>query len=134
MSIKLALAQGGHGSLLKLQAMDEEEVTIQAAAYTDSTLQIPANTVAIVATRTTTSIPGVSSYSIGISGNTSAWGSGISATSGGTNAQGVLSGGFGIFVGTSDIEVRITPNTTPSGSTGKVRLQVFYFEAVPPTG
>lgn len=127
------MCYGDYGGFLKMQQIAEEEVTIAAAAYTDSTLQLPAGCVAMVGTRTTVAIPGTSTYSVGIAGDTSCWGSGVGSTANSTNLLVALTSGLGVYVGSSAIEVRITPDTTPSAATGKVRIHAMYFLLQPPT-
>lgn len=126
------LARGVSGGFLRVAETEEEEITIAAAASTDSTLTIPEGALALVGARCTVDIPGTASFSVGTSANASAWGSGVTSTAGNDNQLVAATNGW-VFISGSALAVRITPNTTPSAATGKVRIQVFYYQVQPPT-
>ena len=103
----------------------EELITIDAAASTDGSVlsQIPTNAIVdSVLVRVVTAIPGAATFDVGVSGATSRFISGVSV-SGGTTAGG--SDSSNTYYDSAAF-IRITPNTTPSGATGRVRVTVFY--------
>ena len=112
----------------------EEEVTIAAAAYTDSSANFPAYCLPLSCTaRVKTAIAGGSTatvFNVGISGNTNKFtptttvGVAAGSTGGGMSEDHAL-------VGASAIAVRLTPDQTPA--TGKVILHGVYELAVAPT-
>jgi hypothetical protein len=106
-----------------------ELTPIAAAASTSTTIRIPANALVFaVSTRVVTPLPGTTSYSVGVSGAATRYGSGISSTSGttypGTND--------GLRYYASDTAVVITPNNTPSDGTGQIRVTIHFLEVTPP--
>jgi len=122
-------ALGAHGQSCAWKTL-EQLVTIAVAAYTDTTIEIPAGALAIaVPTRVTALIPTAATYDVGVVGATTRYGTGILVAAGTTSK------------GTNDAlryyaaatKIRITPNLQPVNDTGRVRVTVFYLEVTPPT-
>lgn len=131
---ELRTLEGLFGGSLKFMQW-EEEVTIAAAAYTDSTSTFPVGSVPLSCTaRVKTAIAGGSTatvFDVGISGNTNKFTHGSGTI---TVAAGSKGGGLSedhVDVASSAIAVRITPDQTPA--TGKVILHAIYLLAVAPT-
>lgn len=107
-----------------------ELTTIAAAAFTDTTFQIPAEAVVFGASvYVDVAIPTATTFSYGVAGATTRYGSGISTAI--TTAH----------PGASDLprhyptltKIRITPNATPATNVGRVRVTVPYYRIVPPS-
>ena len=116
------------------QSIDEEMIaeltTIAAAAFTDTTIQIPANCqVTAVSVRVTVAIPTASTFDVGVSGATTRYGTGISVAAN-TTHPGM---GDGVRFYGSAIAVRITPDLLPLADTGRVRVTIHYRRITPPT-
>ena len=121
------------GAILKTTYL-EEELTIAAAASTDSANSIPVNAVVrFVAVRVTTVIPGPATV-FTVTGATS------------STVFHVTSGGVLVAATTTDVgttnsgytngatqKVRITPDANPGAGTGKVRITICYDEITAPT-
>ena len=118
------------------QGFVTELTTIANAAYTDTTINLPANAVIrAVVGRVNVAPPGTATMSVG------------DPTTAGRFATGVSTALNTTFVGfvqadqtgapgprqTTTAKVRYTPNTTPSDATGRVRTVVYYDVFVPPT-
>lgn len=107
-----------------------ELTTIAAAATTDTTIQIPANAVVLgVSTRVTTVIPTAATYTVGVSGATARYATGIS-TAAGTTDPGTLDAARYYAAAVS---IRITPNAQPAANTGRLRVTIHYYTITPPT-
>jgi hypothetical protein len=122
------VALTAHGGRITLRAK-EIEVTLT-GAYTDTTdaAFIPNRAIVLgVASRTTLAITGASSYAVGISGDTSKFGSSLGVALGSTNI-----GVIGPTAFYSDTAARITA-AGANFTGGKVRLVVYFLEMVAPT-
>ncbi len=128
-TIITALAALGNGQALSVLALTEL-TTIAAAATTDTTIQIPANAIAIgVSVRVTTVIPTATAFDYGIAGATTRYGTAIAAAATTTNP------------GTNDAlryyaaatKIRFTPDIQPAANTGRVRVTIYYITITPPT-
>jgi len=108
-----------------------QDLTILAAATTDTTdAIIPSGSqVHAVSSYITQTIPGVNTIDIGIVGTTTRYGTKLLATQNsswrGTDAGVVFYG--------ANTPIRLTPNTTPTSATGRVRITIHYIEITPPT-
>lgn len=106
-----------------------EETTIAASAYTDTTIQIPANCrLDGVAWYVTADVPTTdSTMDIGISGSTTAYADDVDSDAGDTGVKHVAT------EHTSAASIRITPCSTPTAATGKIRVAIFYTKFTAPT-
>lgn len=109
-----------------------ELTTVAAAATTDTTIQMPANSVVLgVSVRVTTVIPTATSFSVGDSGSATRFSTtnvGVAAdsTDPGTKA--------GAYYNASALSIRLTMNGgTPAANTGRVRVTIYYYTITPPT-
>ena len=108
-----------------------ELTTIANSAYTDTTIKMPANSIILgVDVRVTTAITGTSTFTVGDAGNASRFNTAsvskaVNSTDSGTKA--------GAYYNASAASIRITPDTTPSDSTGIVRVTIHYYTITPAT-
>ena len=110
-----------------------EEITIAAAASTDSTANLlPANSlIEAVVCRVTALLPTAATFSIGDATQTARFGTGIAVAAGTTNVgiiqhnPDLASADLGP-VQAAAAKIRITPNASPAAATGKIRVSVFY--------
>jgi hypothetical protein len=117
-----------------------ELLTIAAATETDSTIQIPLNAVPLaVCFRVTVQPPGTSTFSLGVVGDAARFNSGGAgfSTAAATTGTGYEVDGSGLVVlrpySGGAASIRVTPNTTPSDASGRIRLYVLYFLPIPAT-
>jgi len=104
-------------------------VDIAAAAYTDSTIELPAGSLVFsVASRVVTEDTLVSTWSIGTAANATLFTTALTDTAGTTNRG--MEGGM-IYFDTAT-KVRITGDVSATGD-GEVRLEIRYFVVNPPT-
>lgn len=107
-----------------------ELTTIAAAASTDTAIQIPADAQVIaVSVRVVTVIPTAATFSVGVAGATTRYGTGLSVAAGTTNPG----TDDGVRWYTAAAAIRITPNLAPAAATGQVRVTIHYVEITPPT-
>lgn len=105
-----------------------ELLTIAAAATTDTSIQIPANSWAYqVEAVVTVAIPTASVFDYGISGATTRYGTGVSVALN-TTAPGTKDGRRYYSSATA---IRITPDQTPAANTGRVRVTIHYNKGTP---
>ena len=124
---ELGIHRVGHGQEFSFSLL-EDLVTIDAAAYTDSAIQIPSGCqVWAVSEAVLTSIPGSNSMQVGVDGDTDRYGNGL-ATGAGADHHGMDDGTRYYGVAT---RIRITPQPTPTAGTGEVRLTVHYVKSTP---
>lgn len=106
-----------------------EVTTIAAAATTDTTIQMPAGAIILaVSLRVTAAITCTTNFNIGDSGSATRFGTNISKAVTTTNA-----GTVAPYVNAAALAVRITPDTTPSDNTGRVRVTIHYIQVTAPT-
>lgn len=110
----------------------EENLTIAAAATTTSGINIPAGAIVLsVSCRVTTVIPTATTFTLGVGGATTRYGSGLSTAAGTTN---FLPGAVGNpFIYAIPTPLVVTPNLTPGDTTGRLRLSVTYLLPTAPT-
>lgn len=120
-----------NGQLFSALQQLTELTTIAAAATTDTTIQMPANSVVLgVSVRVTTVIPTAATFTVGDSGSaarfsTAAVSAAANSTDPGTKA--------GAYYNASALSIRITPNLTPADATGRLRVTIYYYAITPPT-
>ena len=127
---RFAAPTSANGQSMNIKSLTEA-TTIAAAATTDTTIQIPANSIVLaVSVRVTTVIPTAATFTVGDSGiaarfSTAAVSSAATSTDPGTKA--------GAYYNASALSVRITPNLTPGAATGVVRVTIHYIDVTVPT-
>jgi Major tropism determinant N-terminal domain len=118
------VAAAPHGASVQISLL-ETLVTLSGAS-TNASVQIPANCIVLsVGARVVTAITGATSYEVGVSGNLSQFGSGLSISTGSTN--------YGL-VGPTAFYSATTLTITATGgsfSGGQVRLSIAYMLANP---
>ena len=125
----LYIGYGANGQGVKVEPLTEL-TTIAAAAYTDTTIQIPANSIVIgVSGRVTVQPGGTTTVDCGVSGFTARYADDISTVAGQT-WTGIIDGTRAY---TTAVSVRLTPDTTPSDTAGRVRVTIHYITITPPT-
>jgi len=118
------LAAAAHGANLQI-GMLETLVTLSGGS-TNASVQIPANCIVLaVGARVVTAITGATSYEVGVSGNLSQFGSGLSISAGSTN--------YGLIGPTAFYSATTLTITATGGSFsgGQVRLSIAYMLANP---
>ncbi len=124
------VSQGANGQRVQLKLL-EEEVTVGAAASTDSTIQIPANAIVLaVSVRVTVVIPTATSFLVTGAGDGRVLSTTTIGVAAGSTDPGTASGSF--FNATAQ-SIRIVPNAVPATATGKVRVTIHYWTVVVPT-
>jgi hypothetical protein len=120
-------AAGLNGSTLKLNVAEIAIAGLSGASVT-ATSAIPAGALVVAcALRVTTAITGAASFSVGYTGSTSAFGSGLSIAAGSTN-EGMI--GPNPFYSATNV---ILTAAGGSFTGGAVRLSVMYLSMTPPT-
>jgi hypothetical protein len=118
------IAAAAHGANLQI-GMLETLVTLSGGS-TNASVQIPANCIVLaVGARVVTAITGATSYEVGVSGNLSQFGSGLSISAGSTN--------YGLIGPTAFYSAATLTITATGGSFsgGQVRLSIAYMLANP---
>jgi hypothetical protein len=118
------IAEAAHGANIQIGVL-ETLVTLSGAS-TSASLQIPANCIVLaVGARVTTTVTGATSFEIGVAGNLSQFGSGLSLPAGSTN--------YGLIGPTAFYSATTIIITATSGSftAGQVRLSIAYLSANP---
>ena len=118
------IAAAAHGANLQI-GMLETLVTLYGGS-TNASVQIPANCIVVaVGARVITAITGATSYEVGVSGNLSQFGSGLSISAGSTN--------YGLIGPTAFYSATTLTITATGGSFsgGQVRLSIAYMLANP---
>jgi hypothetical protein len=122
---------GGNGGLITPVQSLTELTTIAAAATTATTIQIPANAVALaVSVRVVTVIPTAATFTVTSATPTKTWNTAAVAVAAGTTDPGTLAGPT---PQTTASPITITPNLTPGTATGQVRVTIYYYTVTPPT-
>lgn len=122
---------GANGAVYTVQLLSEL-TTIAASATTDTTIQMPANSVVLaVTTRVTTVIPTATSFSVGDSGSATRFSTANVSTAANSTDSGTKAGAY---YNASALSVRLTMNGgTPADNTGRVRVTIYYYTVTPPT-
>ncbi len=119
-----SVAAAAHGANVQIGLL-ETLVTLSGAS-TNASVQIPANCIVLaVGARVVTAITGATSYEVGVSGNLSQFGSGLSISAGLTN--------YGLIGPTAFYSATTLTLTATGGSFsgGQVRLSIAYMLANP---
>jgi len=125
--------QTANQSNIQMQSISENVTIAAAATSTSATNLLPANAFIVAVTfRVTTVIPTASTFSIGISGQSTLFGSGISTVNGTTQSSMKQTIPLNPFTNATASQVLITPNATPAGATGTLRVTVWYFTCQEP--
>lgn len=120
-----------NGGYIQPIASLTELTTIAAAATTDTTIQMPANSVVLgVSTRVVTVIPTAATFTVGDSGSAARFSTAAVSTAANSTDAGTKAGAY---YNASALSVRITPNATPAAATGQVRVTIYYYSVTPPT-
>jgi hypothetical protein len=125
-----SLANLVNGQALTVKAKTEL-LTIAAAATSTTTITKPANSIILaVPVRVTVALPVTTNFTVGDSGSatrfsTAAVAKAINSTDPGTKA--------GAYYNATAEGIVITPDSTPSDTTGRVRVTIYYLEVTPPT-
>jgi hypothetical protein len=126
----VASSNATNGQSIGIKSLTEL-LTIAAAATSTTTIQKPANSIILgVSVRVTTAVTCTSTFTVGDSGSatrfsTAAVSKAINSTDKGTAA--------GAYYNATAEGIVITPDTTPSDATGRVRVTIHYIEVTPPT-
>ena len=108
-----------------------ELTTIAAGAFTDTTIQIPANAVVLaVSVRVTVVIPTATTFTVTAATAATVYSTTAVSTAANTTDKGTFSGSS--YSATAQ-SVRITPNLVPAANSGRVRVTIHYYEITPPT-
>jgi hypothetical protein len=125
----LTLHKGDNGQQLSWK-YESEEITISTDAFTATSIFIPQGAqVHYVTSRVTASLPDVSYYEVGVSGNSTLFGDNISPNIGVTDTGG--KGGVSYF--DANTVIRVTPIDPPSSAIGTIRITIHYTQVTPPT-
>lgn len=126
----LGIADATNGQACEIKTLTEL-LTIAAAATSTTTIQMPANSIILaVPVRVTTAVTCTSTFTVGDAGSatrfsTAAVSKAVNSTDKGTAA--------GAYYNATARGIVITPDTTPSDATGRVRVTIYYIECTPPT-
>lgn len=119
----------GNGENVGVKSLTEL-TTVAAAAFTDTTIQFPANSVPLgVSVRVTTVIPTAATFDVGDPTTPTLYNAALStaATTTGKNGPSAHTRY------TAATSVRLTPNLVPGANTGRVRVTLHYIDFTAPT-
>jgi len=121
-----------NGQALSIKSLTEL-TTIAAAAFTDTAIEIPANTITLgVSVRVTVIIPTAATFTVaGASGTPAAFhtGASVAVAAGTTNVGNTACP----YLNATAQKIRITPNASPADNTGRVRVTIHYIDITPAT-
>jgi hypothetical protein len=101
-----------------------ELTTIDAAATTDTTIEIPAGAILLgVTARVTVAITGTTTFDLGTAATADKFGDNVSSTATTTRV-----GSVAPELVAAATKIRITPDTTPSDNAGRVRITIHYID------
>jgi len=125
------LSQGlANGQQISYKSLTEL-TTINASAYTDTAIQIPANVIVkAVQVRVTVAIPTAATFTVIGAGDATAFNTAAVSTALNTTNKG---NGNCPMNNLAAQTIRITPNATPADNTGRVRVTIWYEDSIPPT-
>lgn len=130
-TVRISNLNGGNGQVFGLVNTLSELTTIAAAATTDTTIQMPANSVVLaVSVRVTTVIPTAATFTVGDSGSAARFSTAAVSTAATSTDPGTKAGAY---YNASALSIRITPDLTPADNTGRVRVTIYYYTVTPPT-
>lgn len=125
------IAGGANGQLFSGFQQLTELTTVAAAATTDTTIQMPANSVVLaVSVRVTVIIPTAATFTVGDSGSAARFSTAAVAVAAGSTDPGTKAGAY---YNASALSIRLTPNIQPAANTGRVRVTIYYYTVTPPT-
>ena len=108
-----------------------ELTTIEAAATTDTAIQIPANVIVkAVSVRVTVAIPTAASFTVKGATSATAFNTAAVSTAVDTTNKGNLNCPYNNGAAQT---IRITPDQTPADNSGRVRVTIWYEDSIPPT-
>ncbi len=120
-----------NGQTISLLQTLTELTTIAAAASTDTTIQMPATSVVLAVTvRVVTVIPTAATFTVGDSGSAARFSTAAVAVAAGSTDPGTKAGAY---YNASALSIRLTPDVQPVGTTGQVRVVIYYYTVTPPT-
>jgi hypothetical protein len=126
----LRAASGANGQYTGVKVLTEL-LTIAASATSTTAIQIPANAIVLaVSVRVTVAVTCTSTFTVGDGGNATRYST--AAVSKAATSTDVGTAGFSYRPGSATAVV-ITPDSTPSDATGRVRVTISYIEVTPPT-
>lgn len=124
------LQVGGNGQFAHVTT-SSQLLTIAAAPTTDSTIQIPLNSILkFVSVRTRTAIPTAATYTVTGATTGTVFNTAAVSTAAGSTDKGNAAGAY--YNGAAQF-IRITPNMAPAAGTGQVRITICYEDVTPPT-
>jgi trimeric autotransporter adhesin len=107
-----------------------ELTTIASAAFTDTTIAIPANVIVkYVSVRVTVTIPTAATFTVTGATSGTAFNTAAVGTAAGTTNKGNAAGAY--YNATLQ-NIRITPNALPANTNGRVRVTICYEDVTPP--
>ena len=119
-----------NGQSLKIKALTEE-LTIANTATSTTTIQKPANSIVLaVSVRVTTAVTCTTNFTVGDSGSAARFSTIAVPKGAGNTNPGTKAGAY--YNATAE-GIIITPDTTPTDSTGRVRVTIHYIEANAPS-
>lgn len=125
-----SLADLANGQVFAVKALTEL-TTIAAAATTTTTIQLPANAIILaVPVRVTVALPVTTNFTVGDAGSAARYSTTAVLKAAGSTDVGTKAGAF---YNSTARGVLITPDSTPSDATGRVRVTIIYIEVTPPT-
>lgn len=125
------VAPGANGQLFSGFQQLTELTTVAAAATTDTTIQMPANSVVLaVSVRVTVIIPTAATFTVGDSGSATRFSTAAVAVAAGSTDPGTKAGAY---YNASALSIRLTPNIQPAANTGRVRVTIYFYTVTPPT-
>lgn len=120
---------GGNEQTAVIQQASEL-LTVAAAATSDTTLEVPAGCLILgVSARVTVAVTCTSTFDVGTSGTANLFLAAVSKAANTTAAKAPAT----YVVTSAATKLRVTPDTTPSDATGRVRLTVTYISLTAPT-
>lgn len=126
-----SLNAGNNGQSFSSVQSLTELTTISTNASTDTTIQMPANSLILaVPVRVTVIIPTAATFTVGDSGSAARFSTTTVAVAADTTDTGNKAG---VYYNASALSVRITPNASPLAATGRVRITIYYYTVTPPT-
>lgn len=132
LKLRTTIVDGANGAVGEYTLLLDEELTVAAAAFSDTAAQIPAGaTVMHVAERVTTAIPTAATWTLGVAGATARYATGIAVAANTTNTI-MASNGAGVHF-TAAASLRLTPDVQPADATGRVRIKAWGYRATAPT-
>ena len=126
----LGIANATNGQACEIKTLTEL-LTIAAAATSTTTIQMPANSIILaVPVRVTTAVTCTSTFTVGDAGSATRFSTAAVSKAANSTDKGTAAGAY---YNATARGIVITPDTTPSDATGRVRVTIYYIECTPPT-